>query len=169
MKRKNVKKRKKWLIMSLFGLLLSVCGHAQTDQTAVVVLLKNGSTVPILLDDKPELRIEGTMFIVVCETLNINRSFQRSDIADFHFVPVTGIDKVEANEMRIVRTNDDNVQLLGIHEDDLPISVYSLSGHRLFPKIALSNGSADISLKTLKKGTYLVKIGNRNSIKILKK
>ena len=149
-------------------LLLIIGGAIAQDYGHMLVLqLASGRTQSYILSEKPTITFDGAYLKVESGAESI--PFLRSDIKDFHFAEVTDISSVEHGELRVVRRNNDELNLYGLEEADKHIRVYRISGTPCPVDISLNATAATVSLETLPKGIYVVKIGNKQSIKITKK
>lgn len=150
-------------LLTLLALLFSTAVMAQHE---LIIELNNGSTHSFVLADKPVVTFEGSKIKVVSSRLSLEK--ERSEVKDFHFVMVDAIDNVADNEVRVVLLGT-NVKIYGLSESDKPIRVFDLNG-RVAPALITTNGSqAEVILEGLPKGIYIVKIGNKHTIKVTKK
>lgn len=141
--------------------------YAQTNRSVLFVVLKNGNTHSFLLSEKPEITFAESAFVISTATTTLR--YDRTEIEDFHFIDSSvGIEDVKENEMRIIRQNN-NIQILGLQSDYKPIRVYNINGILCEPSIELTDSFANISLSNLAPNTYIIKLGNNKSIKIIKK
>lgn len=144
-----------------------VCDYAQTGSSVLFVVLKNGNTHSFQLSEKPEITFAGSDFVISTATTTLR--YDRTEIEDFHFADSSvGIEDVKENEMRIIR-NDNNIQILGLQSDYKPIRVYSINGILCDTNIDLTDDFANISLSNLAPNTYIIKLGNNKSIKVIKR
>ena len=145
----------------------AVCEYAQTGNSALFVTLKNGNIHSFLLSEKPEITFVGSNFVI--STTSTTLRYDRTEIEDFHFADSSvGIDDVKDNEMRIIRQND-NIQIYGLLSEYKPIRVYSINGILCETHIDITDDYANINLSNLTPNTYIIKLGNNKSIKIIKK
>lgn len=114
----------------------------------MIVTLKNGEQVTFALSDKPEVSLTGERFVVNSTSNTID--CLRSDIVDFHF------EEIATSVVPISYTGQDEIK------------VYDMSGH----EVATHRGSlseAKIKMNSYSPGLYIIKIGNKVTIKYLKK
>ena len=162
----------KGLCILLLLWLLCVSGAMAIDKGSVLVLqLKNGDIRTFYLMEKPEIILKGDSLLV--HSSNTSVSYLRSTVEDFHFVDSSdfedSIDEVEKDELRFVYQNTEEVSIYGLKQSDNPIKVYDINGRQCQVQISYQESSANISLGTLNIGVYIIRIGNRQSIKITKR
>lgn len=144
-----------------------VCDYAQIGSSVLLVVLKNGNIHSFLLSEKPEITFAGSDFVISTATTTLR--YDRTEIEDFHFADSSvGIEDVKENEMRIIRQNN-NIQILGLQSDYKPIRVYNINGILCDRNIELTGDFVNINLSNLAPNTYIIKLGNKKSIKIIKK
>lgn len=115
----------------------------------LIVLLKSGEKIAFVLKDKPQISFNGNQFVIDSTTGSIE--YLRSDIEDFHF------EESETNVESIEYSGDGNV------------TIYDINGHMLAKLNNESLNSAKLYLEGYKPGLYIIKIGNKQTIKYLKK
>ena len=162
----------KGLCILLLLWLLCVSGAMAIDKGSVLVLqLKKGDIRTFYLMEKPEIILKGDRLFVRSSNTSVN--YLRSTVEDFHFVDSSdfedSIDEVEKDELRFVYQNTEEVSIYGLKESDNPIKVYDINGRQCQVQISYQESSANISLGTLNIGVYIIRIGNRQSIKITKR
>ena len=154
-----------WVICCLVGASMA---YAQNSQTALVVRMTDDAVESFYLSEKPEVTFEGQDLKIVSSKIEVN--FPRSDVKEVYFDKVeTGIKQVAMNELRFVYQNDSEITLYGLKDADKPIRVYDANGQLSRADIQISGDSATISLSSLRNGIYIIKTGNRQSIKIIRK
>lgn len=159
------KRLRTWLLCCLAG---ASAAYAQNKQTALVVRMADDAVESFYLSDKPEVTFVGQDLKIVSSKIELN--FLRRDIKEVYFDKVeTGIMQVATNELRFVYQNDSEIVLLGLTDVDKSIRMYDANGQLSHADIWFSGNSATISLSSLHKGVYIIKIGNRQSIKIVRK
>lgn len=138
--------------------------------SVLVLLLKNGDIQTFFLKDKPDVTFEGENLKL--SSINDTVVYPRAMIDNFHFVDasiIDNIEQVEKNELRIVHQNNQDICVYGLKDTDKSIMVYDINGRRCHAQITYGDSASNISLETLNKGAYIIKIGNRQSIKITKR
>ena len=123
--------------------------YTEAKSHKMVLSFKSGDKVTFVLSDKPVLTFAGDKLIVESSTGTIE--YLRSDIDDFHF------DEIETSVESIEYAGDDNV------------TIYDMNG-RVVAKLGNESfDSAKTYLNAFKQGMYIIKIGNKQTIKYLKK
>ena len=152
--------------------LLCMNGVMASEMGSVLVLqLKDGSIQTFYLTDRPEITMKGDSLHVVSSNTAVN--YLRSTVDNFHFVDGStigdNIEHVEKDELRFVYQNSQEVSLYGLTDADKPIKVYDMNGRQCQVQVSYGESSANILLGTLNNGVYIIKIGNRQTIKITKR
>ena len=159
------KKLLTWMMCCLAGVSAA---YAQNKQTALVVWMTDGAVESFYLSEKPEVTFMGQYLKIVSSKIEVN--FPRRDIKEAYFDKIeTGIKQVAMNEQRFVYQNDSEITLYGLTDADKPIRVYDANGQLSNADIRISGNFATISLSSLRKGVYIIKTSNRQSIKIIRK
>lgn len=123
--------------------------YTEAKSHKMVLSFKSGDKVTFVLSDKPVLTFAGDKLVVKSSTGTIE--YLRSDVDDFHF------DEIETSVEAIEYAGDDNV------------TVYDMNG-RIVAKLGNESfESAKTYLNAFKQGMYIIKIGNKQRIKYLKK
>lgn len=123
--------------------------YTEAKSHKMVLSFKSGDKVTFVLSDKPVLTFAGDKLVVESSTGTIE--YLRSDIDDFHF------DEIETSVESIEYAGDDNV------------TIYDMNG-RIVAKLGNESfESAKTYLNAFKQGMYIIKIGNKQTIKYLKK
>lgn len=161
-------KRKRLLTWVICCLLGATGALAQNEKSALVVKMINGDVESFILSEKPVATFEGG-FLKVASS-KVESSFPRHDVKEVYFDKVeTGIKQVTMNELRFVYQDDSEILLYGLTETDKLIRVYDVNGMLSHADVKLEGNSASINLSSLRKGVFFIKIGNRQSIKIIRK
>lgn len=154
---------RKLIKILLVFLLLPISAAAST---TLVVELTNGQTDSYLLLDKPVLMMEGTQLAIKTET--IQTSYERSQMKRFFFTGKTsGIKKVCKNALVYKQVDVDHLEISGLPQSDR-IAIYNVSGVEV-GEVKRNGDKTVVSLSELQRGVYLVKIGNSQTIKFLRK
>lgn len=161
-------KKNRRLILFMCCLLFVSFARAQTEKTALVLLFTNGGTQSFLLQDEPILTFEGSILTVVSNS--IRAAYPRSDISEFYFeLRPVGIQEKKKDDLCFVYLNNNQVVVQGLTEKDKDIRVFDVSGIICGVETVYDGTTATISLDKLNRGVYIIKINNRQSIKIVKK
>lgn len=141
---------------------------AQESQSALIVDMASGETHSFLLSEKPEIIFEDKSLRL--RTSKVEVSFMRSDIANCHFAKIqTSINQVSNNELRIVSLEENRLDIYGLNNPEETVNVYDLNGHICNADVQMYGNKACIFLTALPNGVYIIKIGNRQTIKIIRK
>ena len=120
-----------------------------SSSTKVILTLKNGNVITFYLYDKPEMTLSGDDIYISTATSAVN--YLRADVVSFRFEgAVTNIEKIEYN-------GRDSFE------------IYDISGHLITSRASGGITSAKQNINTLKTGMYIIKIGNGQTIKYIKK
>lgn len=164
--RKN-EQRKQIILSVLAALLLPLCLWA-TNST-LVVKLKDGKQAYFILGEKPVLTPHGSQ--VKIESESLKTSYERSDVMRMYFADESvGVDDIEKEENNMVftQTEPNRLTISNLSEKD-EIIVSNLAG-RLYSGCVSRNGTdAIVDLGSCPKGVYIIKIGNKQTIKMTKK
>lgn len=161
---------KKRLLLLLIPLLALPSAMRADEQHSLIISFHEGDSVAIVLAHKPcatfindSLRVETTSF---------SATYLRSAIADFRFgwydPTATDINGVEEDMVRIVYTDEDRVEILGI-DPTLPIAVYGINGRRMETYATWHSNGITIDLTAYPVDIYLININNTQTFKIIKK
>lgn len=157
--------RKKLLtaVMAHF-LPLFVWGAGST----LVLELSNGQKNNYVLQDKPVLTIEGTKLRIKSSV--VDTSYERSNVARFYFLSSSGvgINEVPEETLSFSQTSESQLTISNIEDKDR-IVVSNLKGLSFNDCISRNGNDAIIELGNCPKGIYIIKIGNKQSIKFFKK
>ena len=134
--------------------------------TSLVVELTNGQTANYLLQDKPTLTVAGTQLKIA--TATVQASYERSEVKKFYFTTEsTSVNEIVKNAFVYKQTDANHLEISGLSEDER-ITVCDMAG-RTMGTVSQTNGAALISLSGHQRGVYLIKVGNSQTIKFIKK
>lgn len=156
----------------LFLLYICCCClsvSAADTNTILRVELKDGTNNDYMLAERPRISFEGDKVVFLCKS--ISTSYVRENIQNFVFLEDnnTGIQELRAGDTRISYSIEaEKVTIEGIAENEI-INIYSISGQQCQPPVNYSSNQAEILLTPLPNGYYIINIGNKQSIKIIKK
>lgn len=158
-------------IIHLCAVLLTVFvthSMAQQKGSSVLYIELDGDMNSFCLLDKPVITFDGKMLNITSTLTSV--SYERSKVKRFFFEDVeTSITNLHEDEFRFVRSSNDEMQVYGLGEDEKSISVYDAGGRRIPVEVNAGDNTASISLRACPRGIYIIKIGNKQSIKITKK
>lgn len=138
------------------------------DDEMLIVKKKDGSTLSYVLSSKIELTFQNeTMKIISGHN---SEEVYISNILDYHFEKEpTAIDKVDSNEIRIVRNGNNELRIYGDTFVIKDVHVYDMNGKRIHAFYSLIDGCLLVSFTDCPNGAYIIKINNYTIIKIIKK
>ena len=151
-----------WLLISL-AFPLGIYGEGKT----LVIELANGKTEVYNLSEKPVLSMSGTKLKV--ETIMVETSYARTNITKFYFVDAaTSIHDSKKTTFEFSQTADDEFTFSNVSED-LVVTVYDISGRQFGNSVMRIGGNVVVSLNSCPKGIYIIKVGNKQNIKVIRK
>ncbi len=158
----------------LFILYICCCclriSAATADADIVLrVELKDGTNNDYLLADRPQINFEGDNVVFLCKS--ISTSYNRENVRNFIFLDgnSTGIQQLKTGDTRFSYSADAKQVIIEGNLSCEEIKVYSISGLQYNPEVNSSSNQAIIFLASLPNGYYIINIGNKQSIKIIKK
>ena len=155
---------RKFKILLLAVLLLPISMLAAN--TAFVVEMTNGQTANFLLKDKPTLTMAGTQLKI--ETASVQASYERTDVKKFYFTKEsTSVKEVAKNNMVYKQIDAHHLEIIGLSQGD-HITVCDMSGRQL-GSVSRINDKAVVDLSGQQQGAYIIKVGNGQTIKFIKK
>ena len=141
---------KKVLLLIIMTLLFSIGVFADSVKNhCLVIILKNGDQVSYIVSEKPELTFAGENLCVMTSTSYFE--YLRSDVVDFHF------EETETGIETLVYTGNNCV------------TIYDISGHQVAKLKGGNLKAAKLLIDSFIPGMYIIKIGNQQIIKYLKK
>ena len=136
------------------------------NDTAFVVELNNGTTANYFLQDKPTLTMEGSKISIFTST--VQASYERAEVKKFYFTNETsGVKEIVQNSMVYKQIDADHLEIIGLSQND-QITVCDMTG-RLIGDVSRTKDKVIVNLSAHQKGIYLIKVGNSETIKIIKK
>ena len=155
---------RKFIRFILAALLLPMTAMAAN--TTLVVELTNGQTANYLLQDKPVLTMEGSQLTI--KTGTVQTSYERSLVKCFFFTgESSGVKEMLKGTLVYKQTDADHLEISGLSQSDR-IAIYNTSGVQV-GSVSRDSDKAVVSLSGLQRGIYLVKIGERQTIKFVRK
>ena len=164
---KSYLKRKVTIVLMLVSTLLPA-GTLAAGST-LVVELKEGKQAYFILSEKPVLTIFGSQMRIESESVEI--SYERSDVLRMYFADGSvGVDDIETNESNVVFTQTETYRLAisNLSEKDR-IIVSNLAGRLYNDCVSRNDTDAIVDLEGCPKGVYIIKVGNKQTIKMTKK
>lgn len=156
--------RNKKIISMCAAVLLSLSASAA--ETTLVVELVNGQQAYYKLQEKPVLTMSGTK--VRIESNMVEVGYERSNVKKFYFTNEdTAIKDVKMDDVVFTQTSDDEMVISNVGKEY--VVVCDVAGHIISDCVSKNGDSVTISLGNSKKGVYIIKVGNKQTIKITKK
>lgn len=151
-----------WLLISLI-FPLGIYGEGKT----LVIELTNGKTEIYNLSERPVLSMNGSKLKV--ETNMVETSYERTYITKFYFTDAsTGISDSKSTSFVFSQTGDDEFTLSNV-SDNLIVTVYDISGKQFNNSVMRIGENVVVSLDSCPKGIYIIKVGNKQNIKVIRK
>ena len=144
------------------------CLLAEAESTNIIlrIELKDGTTNDYKIAERPVVKFENGKAVFTCK--DITTEYMETNIVRFSFLGEgSGINELKAGNTR-VHYSDDKLVIEGVTEVD-QILVFSLDGKRQPATVNKSSKHIEVSLEGLPMGCYIINIGNKQSIKVLKK
>jgi hypothetical protein len=136
------------------------------NDTAFVVELNNGTTANYYLQDKPTLTMEGSKINI--STTTVQASYERDEVKKFYFINETsGVKEMAQNSLVYKQIDADHFEIIGLSQND-QITVCDMTG-RLIGDVSRTKDKVTVNLSGHQKGIYLIKVGDSETIKIIKK
>lgn len=154
--------------LALLCLLLSLTSIMRADTgKSLIVESKNGSTVSFLLADLPVLTFSNRSLVVTANNQSV--SFEIDNVEKYYFKSAgTDIAGVSSQAgVRVSYTENGNVVVEGFNQP-AQVKLFSVGGIEYTDHVSMSGDKADISLSSLPKGVYIIRVNNQQ-IKVYKK
>lgn len=137
--------------------------------STLVVELKEGKQAYFILSEKPVLTTFGSQMRIESESVEI--SYERSDVLRMYFADGSvGVDDIETNESNVVFTQTETYRLaISNLSEKNRIIVSNLAGRLYNDCVSRNDTDAIIDLEGCPKGVYIIKVGNKQTIKMTKK
>lgn len=159
--------KKKLIDILLLQLIALLSPHsALADGHVLVVELHNGGTDCFELCEKPVLSFIGECLLVETNTLSV--SFRRAEIKRSYFkTDDIGIQEAEFASNRLVfkQTGAHRLEIRNLSEAD-DVVVCHVSGRRYRDCVSRQGDGAVVDLSQCQKGIYVIKVSNKQTIKM---
>lgn len=156
---------KRKLFSLALGLLLPGFAMAQTFE-ALSFKLVNGETRTFAFVEKPVITFVDNYIRVTTTTESV--MLVRSEVDSYCFVSeAEGINAPELSGLQVRRVSNDLLRVEGAPADCV-VSVWSVGGAACLTLRCNDGGSADVDLTNLVAGAYVVRIGECQTLKIVK-
>ena len=156
----------KKLLLSLLLFAFSALTFAQK-KDVLSILMKDGTSVYFLLEEKPLITFENSDVKVVSST--DEAVLERAQVDRFEFVDEvpTAIEELEEEIAREKFEMTRHAILLSALAPGCKVQLFSISGQSILATAANENGAVTISIDSLPAGIYLVNY-NEITIKFIK-
>lgn len=138
------------------ALILAAATTASAEETALRIVLNNGSQEIYSLQEKPAVTFRGDDVCIA--TATVSADYPRSDVKSMDFIDKTAGIATPADGCTVSYAYDGRIFSCPGHD----IAVYDLGGR------AVAGGTGAVSLDSLVPAVYIVKV-NTHTIKIIKK
>ena len=165
--KEEVLKRKLTVLLVLAAQLLPI--NISATGSTLVVELNNGEMAYFILSDKPVITPHGSQ--VEIESKSVKTSYERTDVVKLYFTDESaGINDVEKDDKNVVfsQTEPNRLAIYNLSEKDR-IIVSNLGGRMYNDCVSQNSSKAIVDLENCPKGVYIIKIGNKQTIKMTKK
>ena len=163
-----MKKNSRFKILLLLTALLCPGSSAFGEETTLVIEMLDGKNYSYRLSQKPAVHFLGNFLRIT--TGSVETVLTRSQVNKFYFSGnSTDISEIANEELMTFNQTAENEFAVSNLSDNDRIIVSNLSGRFYNSCISRSGSNATISLSGCPKGVYIIKIGNKQSIKITKR
>jgi len=155
-------------LLTLWVALLAIAMNAQAQtaaQNTLTLTLADGTQHVLQLSERPELLWEGDDIIISAG--NTELSIPRTDFRGFSVSDEDAIKTVNNGGSKVAVDANGQLQAEGLKAGTL-IRVYDSSGRLVSQQTVASNGRSTLRIAGKSSGTFIVKIDNQPSIKIVK-
>lgn len=161
------------MFLCLLFLIPGLCVHAQSDgngddeaQPEILVLkFSGGGTAEFKLSTKPEITFSADKLKVTSEA--VETEYDRTEVTEFVFTSGTSsVGNASAGKLTLTYTDNESVSVTGTKAS--VAELYSTGGN-LLSRQSVSGGSVTVSLQGYAPGVFILKLGNEQTFKIIKK
>ena len=154
----------------LITFLVSFCCLSEllAEDIILRIILSDGTQNDYIIAERPQISFSDNK--VTFTYRNTSTEYLKADLQNFLFIdPSTGISQLKMGDTRISFKEESNRIIVEGAENKDQIQVYSISGIQYDTNVIQTGDGIEIALTDLPKGYYIIKIGNKQSIKISKK
>ena len=154
----------------LITFLVSFCCLSEllAEDIILRIILSDGAQNDYIIAERPQISFSDNK--VTFTYRNTSTEYLKADLQNFLFIdPSTGISQLKMGDTRISFKEESNRIIVEGAENKDQIQVYSISGIQYDTNVIQTGDGIEIALTDLPKGYYIIKIGNKQSIKISKK
>lgn len=149
----------------LSGLMLPLLLLAE--ESTLVVELSNGNKSYFKLQEKPIVRMsDGRVYI---ESNMVETGFLTSNVVKFYFSSdETAVEDIARDDFLFTQSGNNQYNISNIYER-YQIIVCDSAGRLFNSCVSLNGNEAQISLEGCPEGIYIIKVGNKQNIKVIRK
>lgn len=154
----------------LITFLVSFCCLSEllAEDIILRIILSDGTQNDYIIAERPQISFSDNK--VTFTYRNTSTEYLKADLQNFLFIdPSTGISQLKMGDTRISFKEESNRIIVEGADNKDQIQVYSISGIQYDTNVIQTGDGIEIALTDLPKGYYIIKIGNKQSIKISKK
>lgn len=154
----------------LITFLVSFCCLSEISAEDIIlrVILSDGTQNDYIIAERPQISFSDNK--VTFTYRNSSTEYLKADLQNFVFLdPSTGISQLRIGDTRVSFKEKNNRIIVEGTDNKDQIQVFSISGIQYDTNVIQTGDGIEIALTDLPKGYYIIKIGNKQSIKISKK
>ena len=154
----------------LITFLISFCCLSEllAEDIILRVILNDGTQNDYIIAERPQISFSDNK--VTFTYRNASTEYLKADLQNFVFLdPSTGISQLRIGDTRVSFKEKNNRIIVEGTDNKDQIQVFSISGIQYDTNVIQTGDGIEIALTDLPKGYYIIKIGNKQSIKISKK
>lgn len=154
----------------LITFLVSFCCLSEllAEDIILRVILNDGTQNDYIIAERPQISFSDNK--VTFTYRNASTEYLKADLQNFVFLdPSTGISQLRIGDTRVSFKEKNNRIIVEGTDNKDQIQVFSISGIQYDTNVIQTGDGIEIALTDLPKGYYIIKIGNKQSIKISKK
>lgn len=151
-------------LLIILAVLLSVNSRATAEESdCLVVMLKNGTTLTVPINEMPKITFDGTVMNIATERLQIN------NVSKYTFASSSGTDIGEVESMRNAGVTMDGEKVyIRIPKPETDVRCYTVDGKELDVRKRSSGLNViSINLSEIHQQVFIISVGGE-SIKIRK-
>lgn len=154
----------------LITFLVSFCCLSEllAEDIILRVILNDGTQNDYIIAERPQISFSDNK--VTFTYRNASTEYLKADLQNFVFLdPSAGISQLRIGDTRVSFKEKNNRIIVEGADNKDQIQVFSISGIQYDTNVIQTGDGIEIVLTDLPKGYYIIKIGNKQSIKISKK
>lgn len=154
----------------LITFLVSFCCLSEISAEDIIlrVILNDGTQNDYIIAERPQISFSDNK--VTFTYRNASTEYLKADLQNFLFIdPSTGISQLKMGDTRISFKEESNRIIVEGADNKDQIQVFSISGIQYNANAVQNEDGIEIALTDLPKGYYIIKIRNKQTIKISKK